>query len=389
VLVLITARPAQAQTESVLYNFCSQPNCADGFNPGSSLTSDGKGNLYGTTYNGGVGSGYGTVFELSPNDDGGWNETAIYSFCSIPYCADGSEPFFSNVVFDNAGNLYGTTALGGTYDYGVVFELSPLGTSWTETVLYSFSNGYYADDGGSPLNGLIIDPAGNLYGTTCTGRGTVFELSPSPSGWVQQVLHAPANFPFTGVGLARDGSGNIFYIGSSEVFELSPKRQGGFDHRKIHIFTGAPNDGSSPMGTPSLDQAGNVYGMTSGGGTNNCGTIYKLSPEKNGNWTEKILYSFKCTEENSFGQVAGLALDAVGNIYGSSFEGGKDSEGSVFELIAPTDKGSYKEKFLWSFNYKDGWEPWGSLILDNTGKLYGTTSMGGSHDAGVLFEVTP
>jgi uncharacterized repeat protein (TIGR03803 family) len=387
-LVLIVALPARAQKETVLYNFCSQPRCVDGFNPNSSLIFDGKGNLYGTTYNGGFGYGYGTVFKLSPNDNAGWNETAIYSFCSAPSCDDGSEPFFSNVVFDNAGNLYGTTALGGAYDYGVVFELTPVGTTWAETVLYSFSNGNFADDGGSPLNGLVIDPAGNLYGTTCAGDGTVFELSPSPSGWVQQILHAPVSRTGHCVGLARDDSGNLFYIGPSEVFELSPKLHGGFDHRKIHIFTGAPQDGSSPMGTLAFDQAGNVYGITSTGGTSNCGTIYKLNPEKNGKWTENILYSFRCTARNSFGQVAGLVLDAAGNIYGASSEGGSGGWGSAFELVAPVGNGRYREKFLSNFG-KDGWEPSASLILDNAGNLYGTTVMGGSSDAGIVFKVTP
>src|SRR5208337_984956 len=142
VLLPIAARPAQAQTETVLYNFAGNP---DGAFPASNLTSDGAGNFYGTTYGGGLGRG--TVFELSPNGGGGWNETVLYSFCSAPNCADGSHPMYADVILDSAGNLYGTTEAGGAYGWGVVFELTPVGITWTETVLYSFAND---GDGANP-----------------------------------------------------------------------------------------------------------------------------------------------------------------------------------------------------------------------------------------------
>jgi uncharacterized repeat protein (TIGR03803 family) len=157
--LLFAPRPAQGQTDTVLYSF---PGGSDGANPRSRLTFDSSGHLYGTTFQGGA-YGYGTVFELSPNGSGGWNETVLYSFCSEggKNCTDGEYPY-SYVLFDSAGNLYGTASEGGANGSGVVFELSPVGKSWTETVLHSFSSG----DGSDPSSGLIMDKAGHLYGTT-------------------------------------------------------------------------------------------------------------------------------------------------------------------------------------------------------------------------------
>jgi uncharacterized repeat protein (TIGR03803 family) len=129
-LLLVAARPAQAQTETVLYNFCSQPNCSDGANPQSNLIADAAGNFYGTTVNGGL-FGYGTVFELSPNGSGGWNETVLYSFTGG---ADGANPV-APVIFDSAGNLYGTTEYLGPSFSGSVFQLSPKEPNWKATVL--------------------------------------------------------------------------------------------------------------------------------------------------------------------------------------------------------------------------------------------------------------
>jgi len=175
--LLIAARPAQAQTETVLYNFTGG---SDGSHPDTGLTSDGAGNFYGATELGGLGcpgngSGCGVVFEISPNGGGGWNETVLHSFSGPP---DGANPVFAPVVFDKVGNLYGTTGYGGSDNAGALYELSPAGASWTEAVLYSFGNDWYY-----PTSSLIMDSAGNLYGATNWGGdgdcGTVFELSPS------------------------------------------------------------------------------------------------------------------------------------------------------------------------------------------------------------------
>jgi uncharacterized repeat protein (TIGR03803 family) len=378
-LLLSAARPAQSSTEIVLYNFTGG---SDGGAPTSRLTFDGTGNIYGTTQYGGL--GFGTVFELSPNGKRGWNETVLYSFTGG---ADGAYPLYSYVIFDSAGNLYGTTIDGGANGYGVAFELSPAGRSWTETVLYNFCSHAGCADGANPVNGLIMDPAGNLYGTTngSVVEGTVFELSPSGGGWKEQVIYLVGvnNVP----GLTMDVDGNIFGTSTSTAFELSPNGNGGWTPMVIHTFAGGLKDGSLPEGAPVLDKRGNIYGATYSGGAKNNGTVYKLSHGKKG-WTEKILHPFKGGTRDGANPYSGSVLDAAGDIYGTTSVGGKSNDGTVYELVAPVGKGSYKEKLLWSFNAADGYYPLGSLILDSAGNLYGTAG-GGSSGAGVVFEVTP
>ena len=378
-LLLIAARPAHAQTETVLYNFTGG---SDGGGPQSRLTFDRAGNLYGTTYAGGR-LGYGTVFELSPNGSGGWKETVLYSFTGG---ADGRLPW-SYVMFDRKGNLYGTTEAGGTSAYGTVFELSPVGTSWTETVLYSFAGGA---GGALPENGLIMDAAGNLYGTTQGGSvgGGVFELRPSGGGWTEQAIYAanPSYYWMTAA-LTMDAAGNIFGASGSTVFELSPNGNGGWNPTVIHTFTGYPEDGIGAEGTPVLDPSGNLYGTTLYGGAEQYGTVYKLSHGEDGEWTEGILYSFKGAQDGAF-PWGGIVLDAAGNIYGTTGGKGMYGCGTVFELVAPVGTGSYEEKVLWSFNGTDGSYLFDSLIPDSAGNLYGTASSGGSSNAGLVFELT-
>jgi len=378
-LLLMAARPAQAQTESVLYNFTDSP---DGANPESRLTFHG-GNLYGTTYSGGLGSG--TVFELSPNGSGGWTEAVLYNFCSaLPSCADGSNPTYSHVIFDSLGNLYGTAYAGGANGYGVVFELSPAGETWTETVLYNFAN---SPDGANPVNGLIADAVGNLYGTTygggTTGNGTVFEMSPSGGGWTEKVIF---NVNSTYSGLTMDTHGNIFGTTYRSVYELAPNGKGGWRPTTIFTFTSAngPEDGSNPNGTPAVDGAGNIYGTTYGGGKNGNGTVYKLNSGVSG-WTLQILYVFGNKGAHALG---GVVLDSAGNVYGTTSEGGKYTDGVVFEL-APNGTGGYTYQILHNFDGEDGNDPYDSLIMDSAGYLYGTTYLGGSSGDGAVFEVNP
>lgn len=394
--LLFTARPAQAQTETVLYNFCSLPNCIDGAYPQSHLTSDGKGNFYGTTANGGT-ANLGTVFELSPNGTGGWNETVLYNFTG----PGGFNPLYSYVIFDSAGNLYGTANQGGANGNGVVFELSPVGASWTETVLYSFPCGLYGCQTASarPVNGLIFDSAGNLYGRTIGGgsygEGTVFELSPSGGGWTEQLIYSSESWNYAGV--TMDADGDIYGIEYWFVFELSPNGDGIWTRTEIHEFGSNDKDGIDPDGTPVLDSAGNIYGTTESGLSAQYGTVYKLTPvttgKKKGTWTEEILHSFKTLKNGNWPQSA-VVLDAAGNIYGTTTEGGKYNDehggnGTVFELVAPVGKGGYEDKLLWSFNGTDGAGPADSLILDSAGNLYGTSQYGGSNGYGAVFEVMP
>ncbi len=390
---LIAARPAHAQTEIELYSFCpSGTNCTDGANPSGRLTPDGAGNFYGTTPNGAV-WGYGTVFELSPNGNGGWNETVLYNFTGG---ADGASPAYSYVLFDDAGNLYGTASGGGANGYGVVFKLTRSANAWTETVLYNFAGG--SSDGANPQNGLIVDAAGNYYGTTqaggAYGGGTVFKLSPSPSGWTEQVIYSatPSGFPLT-AGLTMDTAGNIFGASGSTVFELSPNGKGGWNPGVIHTFTGGPRgakDGIGAEGTPVLDQAGNLYGTTYNGGVSQVGTVYELTPDK-GTWTEKILHAFGGKGDGTT-PWGGVLLDVAGNLYGTTLYGGH-GPGTVYELIAPVGgEGVYKEKILLNFDATDGWAPFSSLIWDHSGNLYGTTSEGGTNEGyygdGYAFEIT-
>jgi len=362
----------------VLYNFTGG---SDGGSPNSRLTSDTAGNFYGTTSSGGL--GYGTVFELSPNSNRGWNETVLYSFTGGE---DGANPL-SYLIFDSVGNLYGTASGGGANGYGVVFELSPVETSWTETVLHSFAGGA---DGAEPESGLIMDPAGNLYGTTVWSGsgagGTVFELSPSASGWTEQVIYAVGSSS----GLTMDASGNIFGLTGEIVFELSPNGNGGWNPTAIYSFAcnrRCPR-GTYPYGTLVLDQARNLYGTTIYGGAKNFGTVYRLSPG-NGAWTEKVLHSFASLEgqprDGRYPQ-GGIVLDGYGSIYGATRIGGNYGDGTVFEIDLFGD--SSRERVLWSFSGTDGLFPAGSLILGGGGDLYGTAA-GGLSASGVVFKVTP
>jgi uncharacterized repeat protein (TIGR03803 family) len=384
VLLLTAARPAQAQTEAVFYNFTGGN---DGGSPDGGVVSDGVGNFYGTTSFGGD-FGAGTVFELSPNGAGGWVETVLYNFIGG---ADGAYPA-SPLIFDSAGNLYGTAAQGGANTCGDVFELSP-GTSWTETVLYSFACG---SDGAYPAAGVIMDTAGNLYGTTAYGPpilSTVFELSQSGGVWTEQVIY---RFTCDGAGLTMNPAGDIFGVGDTEVFELSPNGGGDWHLTILHTFAAPPKDGSLPTkdgslprGTPVLDSAGNVYGTTSQGGAKGYGIVYKLTLGTNGQWKEKILHTFP-TDSTDGAFPDGIVLNSAGAIFGNTRGGGNDNGGTVYEL-SPLASGAYKEKSLWRFNVLDGNGPSGKVILDNAGNLYGTTAGGGAinGDEGVVYEVNP
>ena len=287
--------------EKVLHSF----NGTDGWSPEAGLIFDAAGNLYGTTEYGGTGGncgayGCGTVFELTPNGSGGWTETVLYSFCPQTGCTDGANPA-AGLIFDAAGNLYGTTEYAGAYNSGTVFELTPNGSGgWTETVLYSFCSQANCTDGYGPLAGLIFDASGNLYGTTrdggAYGYGTVFELTPTGGGaWTERVLH--------GFGKGTDGAGPSYY------------------------------------GKLIFDAAGNLYGMTLSGGAYGFGTAFELTPTAGGGWTEQVLYSFNNNGADGISPFAGLTFDAAGNLYGTTWEGGiyscggaGSACGTVFEL---------------------------------------------------------
>lgn len=303
-----------------LYSFQGPPN--DGEIPYSGVVFGPDGSLYGTTNDGGQ-YGRGTVYRLRPSPAAchsvicPWEETVLHSFGSGD---DGEFPGYGNLVFDQAGNIYGTTEDGGSGTLGVVFELTPSNGSWTESVLHSFveENGYY------PFSGLIFDSSGNLYGTTSSGgtydAGVVYELSPSGSGWTENVL-ASNEFKNadTCSGVVMDGQGNLFgtagcFSGGGGVFELTPSN-GSWTFNVLYTFSASS---TGPRDSPTLDAAGNVYGTSSGTGMFNEGEVFKLTPS-NGGW---IYNSVSFDGSNGSSPVGSVILDAAGNIYGTTYSGG-------------------------------------------------------------------
>jgi uncharacterized repeat protein (TIGR03803 family) len=390
-LLSIAVRPAHAQTETILHKFTGG---SDGAEPMGQLTPDGAGNFYGTTDDGGL--GFGTVFKLSPDGNGGWTKTVLHAFTDG---LDGAYPFFTTLIFDSKGNLYGTTTGGGPDEHGVVFELSPVGMQWEETVLYS--TGQDSAGCADPWGGVIMDAAGNFYGQCIVGgfpqTEAIFQLSLSNGVWQQMVIYnyqSPADNNGAG-GLTMDAEGNIFAMLSAaytapSLVELSPNGNGGWNLTVIHVF----ERNVFPESVPLLDRAGNIYGTTQAGGVNDGGTVYKLSPGANGVWTGRILYSFGRDKKDGWGPYGGVVLDAVGNIYGTTTAGGSSNQGTVFELTRD-DNGSYQQEVLWVFDNNDGTGPLSSLTLDNAGNLYGLSSSGGGGSCnapdvcGLAFEVSP
>lgn len=326
------------------------------------------------------------------------SENVLYSFCSVSNCADGYEPYAAGVIFDSAGNLYGTTAFGGQYQEGVVFELTPTSSGpWTETVLHSFGA---AGDGASPLAGLIFDAKGNLYGTTQEGgkfgEGTVFEMSPTSKGtWNEKVL-----FSFNGKdgeapnsGIIFDASGNIYGttyegggagdgctgLGCGVVYQLAKGAKGSWSEKVLHTFSNAGKDGWFPAAGVVMDSAGTLYGVTVHGGADNYGMVFQVA-QSNGKWTETILHSFDNTDgANPYGT---LILDASGNLYGTTY-----TTSTVFELV-PGKNGGWTEKVLSNFNFgEDGIGPYAGLTFDPQGNLYGTTVAGGQSGDGLVFKL--
>jgi len=388
----------------VLHNFFG--NREDGSNPEGSLIFDAAGNLYGTTAYGGpdIDKKHGTVFELTPNADGSWTKKDLHDFGRDP---DGVSPVAS-LVFDSAGNLYGTTITGGhDLTSGIVFELMPNGDgSWTENILrFFFPDG---PRGSAPADGLIFDSMGNLYGTTTTGSltGVVFELKPKAGGtWTEKVLHSfsggnQGSFPYAG--LILDAAGNLYgttagtlrigedIIDYGTVFELMPSAGGGWDFKILHEFKNDGKDGFTPVAGLTFDADGNLYGTTYGGGNFGGGTAFELTPNADGTWTEKILHKFKNDGKDGYSVRGGLTFDSAGSLYGTTVAGGSDNMGTVFKLT-PTAEGRWTEKIVHNFKNdgKDGNAPFAGVIIDASGNLYGTTRTGGTHNGGTVFKITP
>ena len=332
--VLLAPGMSHAGDYKVLHTFNGD---TDGAFP-QGVIRDSAGNLYGTTSEGGNLSNRGTVFKLAP--DG--TETILYEFCPRGQCPDGGFPR-AGVIEDNAGNLYGTTTGGGITDGGVVFKVAPNGT---ETVLYNFCRKADCSDGFDPTAPLIMDGAGNLYGTTMmggTGYGVVFKLAP-------------------------DGTETV-----------------------LHAFAGGSSDGTYPASGLIADGAGNLYGTTPSGGLGSCGqprlcgVIFKVTPDG----TETVLYKFGGADGAV--PLGGLVMDEAGNLYGTTSQGGIANEGVVYELGA-----AGQETVLYRFTgngelCNKGCVPFGSLSRDGAGNLYGVTQYGGKSQSiwGVVFRLSP
>lgn len=374
-------------------------NGSDGAYPDASLVADAAGNFYGTTSSSGIYNS-GVAFELSPNGGGGWTEKLLHNFGEGQ---DGSAPYGA-MIFDTAGNLYGTTTGGGSHGGGTVFELSPNGSGgWTETILLNIGNGA---DGSAPYCSLVFDRSGNLYGTTSAGGvdygGTVFELSPNGrGGWTEAVLHsfgAGTDGAYPPAGLIFDGAGNLYgttYAGGTSnvgtVFELSPNGGGSWTETVLYGFNNNGSDGNYPYAGLVFDSAGNLYGTTYDGGNSNFGTIYKLSPNGGGGWTETVLHSFDFSTTDGAYPSDSVIFDSAGNFYGTTENGGANYYGTAFEF-SPAGGGNWTEALLHSFGgAMDGSVPYGGLIMDRAGNLYGTTVQGGSGAPafGTVFEITP
>lgn len=393
----------QAQ-EKVVWSFGAS---GDGSVPTGKPVFDRAGNLYGTTFDGGW-SNFGTVYELSPTDNG-WNETILYSFCSQLNCPDGHTPW-AGLIWDKSGNLYGTTEYGGTGNGGTVFELSPPpapGGPWTLTTLWDFNNDA---NGAVPFGRLTWDAYGNLYGTTSAGGegncGTVFELSPVSGGWNEQAVHT---FSWSGdgctpyAGVTFDKHGNLFGTtarggvitcndgeGCGSVFELSQNPNQTWTETMLLLFDGS--NGESPWGEVNFDTIGNLYSTFSlSPNCIYCGGAFKISTA-GGEWR----YSpFFFDGQDGGNPLAGLLLDMHDrSAYGTASLGGHgnachntDGCGTVFTIQ------SGKEIVLYNFcsqpNCTDGSVPFSALSTDGKGHLYGTTQMGGTYGLGVVFEITP
>ena len=317
VLTVVAAPSAQAQTFTSLYSFTGS---SDGATPFGAVIMDKSGALYGTTYSGGA-SGYGTVYKLSKG-----TETVLYSFTGG---TDGGGPF-SSLLMDKAGNLYGTTVNGGS-GYGTVFKLNP--KTKKEAVLYSFTGG---TDGSLPFSGLLMDTSGNLYGTT-EGGGSSAE-------------------------------GTLFKV------NIKSKKE-----TVVHSFAGG-TDGALPLyGNLLMDNAGNLYGTTVGGGSSSNGTVWKVSAKGK----ETVLYAFTGGSDGGGVFEQSLAMDTKGNLYGTTENGGTYSVGVVFEVNIK----SKKETVLYNFTGStDGSYPSSGLVRDSKGTLYGTTQIGGANSVGTVFE---
>jgi uncharacterized repeat protein (TIGR03803 family) len=423
-IALMVLPGSWATSSEKVYAFRGVP---DGSQPSGGLISDGAGNFYGTTTSGGLsicGASApfcGTVFKVVLGEDGSWAESVIYKFHGG---ADGASPS-GTLTFDAAGNLYGTTVLGGNNDCeegcGTVFKLSPTKhDTWKEEIIYSFLGGTDVEEPGS---GVVFDAAGNLYGAGGGGcivecNGTVFKLAPNHDGtWTETLVYTfmggtDGGFPSA---LVLDVAGNLYGTtfsggitqspcgGCGTVFELSPSETGSWEKTTLYSF-GDGLDGGFPSGGVTFDSAGNLFGETYDGGSfacpeSGCGVVYKLTPTSK-SWKFSVAHTFNGRNGSRGSQPSGgLALDSAGNLYGTTGNGGDlscnngNGCGTIFKL-SPKSKSGFTFSLIYAFDGATGANPTAGVIVDAAENLYGTTFAGGTGDCeltgcGVAFAVVP
>ncbi|HUI83106.1 MAG TPA: choice-of-anchor tandem repeat GloVer-containing protein [Candidatus Binatia bacterium] len=327
----------------------------------------------------------GTVFELTANGQ----FKILWQFTRV----DGAYPE-GELLIGPGGILYGSTSSGGASGYGTIFSLAPpttpQETQWTRTILHSFAGN---QDGALPTGPLAMDRAGNLYGSTYAGGsganwGTVFELSPYNGGWSEAILHrfsySDGDAPFDGVTL--DAAGNLYGttrgggpVDSGAVYQLLAGS--GWQENTIYGFR---LGGWDPQSGVTLDSSGNLYGSTFGGGSNGAGTVFELF---HGDWIPQIIYNFY--GGNEWGPNASKVIfDVAGNLYGTTCGDGAYGAGSVFKLTLSDGAWTYTSLHDFTGGI-DGASPVGTLVLDANGNIYGTTSGGGQNFNGVVFRITP
>jgi len=404
ILILLLASAAWAAgTLQVLQSF-GTGNLYKGSDLYAGIIMDSQGNLYGAAESGGP-RGFGVIYELSPTTTtgGGWTETVLYNFKGGT--GDGAGPH-ATLFADSAGNLYGTTAAGGTRSStcrtgcGTVFMLMPAAGQWQETVLYRFTGG---TDGATPYAGVVMDTAGNLYGTTISGgasdAGAVYKLTPGAIGeWTETVVYSFGGHPDGASPYPTpilDAAGNLYGTTNTGgthnlgiVYMLAVQPDSSFAEHVVHTFAGGA-DGANPLAGLTFDQNGNLYGTTSYGGTANCGIAFALEPDAEGGWTEHLLHTFLGAPYDGENP-NGLTFDAQGNIYGTTSGGGVDNPGTIFKMTHTST--GWQEIVLYNFTAgDDGAYPFSGVALDHAGNIYGTTLWGGragSTIGGVAFRFT-
>jgi uncharacterized repeat protein (TIGR03803 family) len=397
-LLTVVATPAaHAQTFTVLHTFASGQ---DGAEPYAGVSIDRAGNLYGSSAYGGFtgngcgSSGCGTVFKLTRSDSG-WLLDPLYIFQGG---TDGINPE-AGVVIGPDGSLYSTTYSAGGGAIGTVFSLRPPAAAcksalcgWTKTSLHQFKGG---GDGSGPRGALTFDASGNIYGVTEGGGyqelGTVYELTPSVSGWTESVLYNALGSPFSGV--IFDNAGNLYgttlqggEIDYGSVYQLVHSGSG-WTLNTLSSFED-DGDGNEPEGGLIMGGAGNLFGTTTGAGYGGGGTVFELTPF-NGNWIMTNLYSFS----GSFGPFASLTMDAAGNLYGTANKDGAYGYGSVFKLTPGNGGWTYTDLHDFTGGSDGAYPYWSGVVLDGNGNLYGTTVNGGAgtcrDGCGVVWEIRP